>query len=100
VIWRPGASDGIIVVDSQFAPLHDKIKAAIAKVSPLPMKFVINTHFHGDHAGGDEAFAKKGAMIVAQNGIRVRLAAGTVNGLTVNKTPPAAAGGIPSDTYI
>jgi glyoxylase-like metal-dependent hydrolase (beta-lactamase superfamily II) len=93
-------SDGIIVVDSQFAPLHDKIKAAIAKVSPLPVKFLINTHFHGDHTGGNEAFAKEGAVIVAQDNIRVRLAAGTVNGLTGNKTPPAAAGAIPADTYI
>jgi len=93
-------SDGIIVVDSQFAPLHDKIKAAIGKVSPLPVKFLINTHFHGDHTGGNEAFAKEGAVIVAQDNIRVRLAAGTVNGLTGNKTPPAAAGAIPTDTYI
>lgn len=93
-------SDGIIVVDSQFAPLHDKIKAAIAKISPLPVKFLINTHFHGDHTGGNEAFAKEGAVIVAQDNIRVRLAAGTVNGLTGNKTPPAAAAAIPTDTYI
>ena len=45
-------SDGIIMVDSQFAPLHDKIKAAIAKISPLPIKYLIITHFHGDHVGG------------------------------------------------
>jgi cyclase len=93
-------SDGIIIVDSEFAPLHDKIKAAIGKISPLPVKFLINTHFHGDHTGGNEAFAKEGAVIVAQDNIRVRLAAGTVNGLTGNKTPPVAAGAIPSDTYI
>jgi cyclase len=93
-------SDGIIVVDSEFAPLHDKIKAAIAKLSPLPVKYLINTHFHGDHTGGNEAFAKEGAVIVAQDNIRVRLAAGTVNGLSGNKTPPAAAGAIPADTYI
>jgi len=93
-------SDGIIVVDSEFAPLHDKIKAAINKISPLPVKFLVNTHFHGDHTGGNEAFAKEGVVIVAQDNIRVRLAAGTVNGLTGNKTPPAALGAIPSDTYI
>src|ERR1700726_1003346 len=48
-------SDGIIMVDSQFAPLHDKIKAAIAKISPLPIKYLINTHYHGDHVGGNAA---------------------------------------------
>jgi glyoxylase-like metal-dependent hydrolase (beta-lactamase superfamily II) len=93
-------TDGIILVDSQFAPLHDKIKAAIAHVSPLPVKFLINTHFHGDHTGGNEAFAKEGATLVAQDNIRVRLAAGTVNGLTGAKTAPAAASGVPSDTYV
>src|SRR5256885_545771 len=45
-------SDGITMVDSQFAPLSDKIKAAIKAISPLPVKYLINTHFHGDHTGG------------------------------------------------
>src|SRR6516162_5036690 len=54
-------SDGIIMVDSQFAPLHDKIKAAIAKISPLPVKYLINTHYHGDHTGGNALFHKDGA---------------------------------------
>ena len=79
------------MVDSEFAPMHDKIKAAIAKISPLPIKYLINTHFHGDHTGGNELFHKDGATIVAQDNIRVRLAAGTTNGLTGNKTPPAPA---------
>jgi cyclase len=42
-------TDGIIMVDSQFAPMHDKLKAAIEKISPLPIKYLINTHYHGDH---------------------------------------------------
>src|SRR4029079_1096997 len=75
-------SDGIIMVDGQFAPLSDKIKAAIKAISPLPIKYLINTHFHGDHTGGNENFAKDGAIVVAQDNIRVRLAAGTVNGIT------------------
>jgi cyclase len=75
-------SDGIIMVDGQFAPLHDKIRAAIAAISPLPIKYLINTHFHGDHTGGNEAFQKDGAIVVAQDNIRVRLAAGTTNGIT------------------
>ena len=92
-------SDGIMMVDTQFAPLHDKIKAAIAKISPLPVKYVINTHYHGDHTGGNALFHKEGATIVAQDNIRVRLAAGTTNGLTGAKTPPLEADGLPTDTY-
>jgi cyclase len=93
-------TDGIIMVDSQFAPLHDKIKAAIAKISPLPVKYLINTHYHGDHVGGNAAFHKEGATIVAHDNIRVRLAAGTTNGLTGNKSPPVEADAIPTDTYL
>src|SRR3974390_1551249 len=58
-------TDGIIMVDSQFAPLHDKIKAAIEKISPPPIKYVVNTHYHGDHVGGNSAFPKDGATILA-----------------------------------
>src|SRR6201981_1629407 len=54
-------TDGIIMVDSEFAPLHDKIKAAITKLSPLPVKYVINTHYHGDHVDGNALFHKEGA---------------------------------------
>ena len=93
-------TDSIIMVDSQFAPLHDKIKAAIAKISPLPVKYLINTHYHGDHVGGNAAFHKEGATIIAHDNIRVRLAAGTTNGLTGNKTPPAEADAIPTETYL
>src|SRR6516162_1954412 len=93
-------SDGIIMVDGQFAPLHDKIRAAIAGISPLPIRYLINTHFHGDHTGGNEAFQKDGAIVVAQDNIRVRLAAGTTNGITRAKTPPAVPGALPKQTYI
>ena len=61
---------------------------------------MINTHFHGDHTGGNEAFQKDGATVVAQDNIRVRLAAGTANGITGAKTPPAASGALPKQTYI
>src|SRR5271168_4766785 len=84
-------TDGIIMVDSEFAPLHDKIKAAIEKISPLPIKYLINTHYHGDHTGGDAAFHKDGATIVAQDNIRLRLVAGSTNGLTGQRSQPQPA---------
>jgi cyclase len=93
------AKDGIIMVDGEFAPLHDKIKAAIAVVSNLPIKYLINTHFHGDHTGGNEPFAKDGVAIVAEANVKKRLEAGTTNGLTGAKTPPVAPEALPSKTY-
>jgi cyclase len=93
------ARDGIIMVDGEFAPLHDKIKAAIAAVSNQPIKYLINTHFHGDHTGGNAPFAKDGVAIVAEIDVKNRLAAGTTNGLTGVKTPPAAPEALPTKTY-
>src|SRR5262252_2150174 len=92
-------ADGIIMVDSQFAPLHDKIKAAIAKISPLPIKYLIITHFHGDHVGGNAAFHKDGATVVAHDNVRLRMAAGSTNGLTGNRSQVAEADAIPTQTY-
>src|SRR5882724_5875480 len=93
------AKDGIIMVDGQYAPLHDKIKAAIQAISKQPIKYLINTHYHDDHTGGNEAFAKDGVTIFSQINVRNRLAAGTTNGLTGAKTPPAPQAALPSDTY-
>lgn len=93
------AKDGIIVVDSEFAPLHDKIKAAIATISKLPIKYLIDTHYHADHTGGNELFAKDGAIVVAQDNVKKRLEEGTTNGLTGARTPAVPKGALPSDTY-
>src|SRR4030081_331289 len=87
------------MVDGQFAPLHDKIKAGITAVSNQPIKYLVNTHYHGDHTGGNELFAKDGATVVAQDNVKIRLEAGTTDGLTGAKTPPAPASALPSDTY-
>jgi cyclase len=74
--------DAIIMVDGEYAPLHDKIKTAISTVSNLPIKYLVNTHFHGDHTGGNEPFARDGAAVVSEINVKNRLAAGTTNGLT------------------
>jgi cyclase len=93
------AKDGIIMVDGQYAPLHDKIKAAISAISNQPIKYLINTHYHGDHSGGNEPFAKDGVTIVSEINVKNRLAAGTTNGLTGAKVPPAATSALPTKTY-
>lgn len=67
--------DGILIVDDQFAPLADKISAALQQLNPGKLKFVLNTHHHGDHTGGNAAFGAKEAVIVAQTNVRPRLAA-------------------------
>ncbi len=91
-------SDGIIMVDSQFAPLSDKIKAAIKAISPLPIKYVILTHFHGDHTGGLANFQKDGAIGLAQDNIRIRLTAGTT-GTRGGKMAAQSGDAIPKETY-
>jgi cyclase len=92
--------NGVIMVDGQYAPLHDKIKAVIDRLSHEPIRYLINTHYHGDHTGGNAAFFKHGVTIVAQDNVRARLATGTTNGLTGNKTPPQPADALPTETYI
>src|SRR5947207_13506897 len=67
--------DGIVIVDDQFAPLADKIKAALKGVTDKPLRFIINTHFHGDHTGGNAIF-QKDAPVIAQDNVRKRLEAG------------------------
>ena len=72
-------ADGAFVIDDQYAPLSDKIMAAIRDVTDQPVEFVLNTHYHGDHSGGNEAFGKAGAHIVAHDNVRKRLEEGGVN---------------------
>jgi glyoxylase-like metal-dependent hydrolase (beta-lactamase superfamily II) len=66
-------ADGILLVDSQFAPLTDKLVAAIRKVSDKPIRFLVDTHVHPDHVGGNANFAKLGATIFARDQLRYRL---------------------------
>ena len=71
--------DGIVVVDDQYAPLADKIQAALKGVTDKPVRFIINTHYHEDHTGGNEFFQKQ-APIIAQDNVRKRLEEGGMAG--------------------
>ena len=66
--------DGVFMVDTQFAPLTDKIVAAIKKITDRPIRFVVNTHVHGDHTGGNENLGKMGVTILSRDQLRYRLA--------------------------
>ncbi|MEX0322257.1 MAG: MBL fold metallo-hydrolase [Puniceicoccaceae bacterium] len=67
--------DGVFLIDDQFAQLTEKLLAAIKEVSDQPVRFVINTHWHGDHVGGNENLANQGAIIMAHDNVRSRMAA-------------------------
>jgi glyoxylase-like metal-dependent hydrolase (beta-lactamase superfamily II) len=90
--------EGVFMVDGEFAPLTDKIIAAIRKISPTPIRFMVNTHVHGDHTGGNENFAKQGVTIFARTELRDRLAhpAPAANGAPGAPAPAAA---LPVITY-
>jgi len=101
--WRGGDSlilvgdDGVLLVDTSVARMGDKITAAIAKVSNKPIKLIINTHAHADHFGANEALAKGGATIVANDKLRERMANGfTAFNQAIPPSPPAA---LPMVTY-
>lgn len=74
--------DGIVIVDDQFAPLADKIQASLKSlgITDKPVRFVINTHYHGDHTGGNAPFANTGSTVIAQDNVRKRMAAGGAAG--------------------
>ncbi len=90
--------DGVFMVDDQFAPLSVKLMAAIKQLSDQPVRFLVNTHVHGDHTGGNENFGKAGAIIFAREELRDRL----MHPLpAANGTPgvPAPAAALPLVTY-
>jgi glyoxylase-like metal-dependent hydrolase (beta-lactamase superfamily II) len=82
--------DGVLMVDDQFAPLAEKIRAALKGVNPGALRFVLNTHWHGDHTGGNAFFGKEGT-IIAHDNVRVRLMKDSVrNGRATKAAPPEA----------
>ncbi len=89
--------DGTVLIDDQFAPLTDKIAAAVANLGTTPVKYLVNTHWHYDHSGGNENFGKAGALIFAHDNVRVRMAAGGQTAGTTSTPAPAIA--LPVVTY-
>jgi glyoxylase-like metal-dependent hydrolase (beta-lactamase superfamily II) len=85
--------DGVLIIDDQFAPLTEKIMAAVKKLSTKPVRLLVNTHVHGDHTGGNENIGKMGINILAHDNVRVRLIQG------VNGAAPAPAVALPLITY-
>jgi len=96
-IGLSAGADGAFVIDDQFAPLAPKILDAIKAIDPKPVAFVVNTHWHGDHTGGNEAFGEKGARIVAHDNVRKRLKEGLKR--ATSETPPAPVGALPVITF-
>ena len=90
--------DGTLIIDDQFAPLTDKISAAIAELTDQPVNFVVNSHFHYDHADGNENFGRAGAYIVAHDNARRRMESTQVlsNG---REQPPYEKIGLPKITF-
>ena len=84
-------SDGLFLVDTMYAQMHDKIMAALAKIGPQRVRYIVNTHLHGDHTAGNEAMARLGAVILSHENMRKRMAAPQAN------QPPA--GALPTLTY-
>ena len=79
--------------------MYGKIKATIAAITSQPIRYVVNTHFHRDHTGGNEVFGKDGALTVAHENVKCVLASGSRNGLNWAVTPPVSEIALPKQTY-
>jgi len=88
--------DGIVIVDDEFAPLAPKIREALHGITARPIKFILNTHYHGDHTGGNEVFGHDGPIIAHEN-VRKRLASGSK--AAGRETPPAPKDALPVITF-
>jgi cyclase len=91
--------DGNILVDDQFAPLTDKIAAAAATLDPDPVRFVINTHWHGDHTGGNENFGNRGAVILAHDNVRSRMSTEQFMAAIDQRVPASPKAALPVVTF-
>ncbi|WP_456426126.1 MBL fold metallo-hydrolase [Rhodocaloribacter sp.] len=91
--------DGAILIDDQYAPLTDKIKAAVTAQTDRPIRFVINTHWHGDHTGGNEHMGETGAIIVAHENVRKRMSTEQFLKAFNTRRPPSPPGALPVVTF-
>jgi glyoxylase-like metal-dependent hydrolase (beta-lactamase superfamily II) len=91
--------DAVFVIDDQYAPLTPKIKEAIAKLTPNPVQFVLNTHYHSDHTGGNENFAREGVLIVAHDNVRKRMSSEQLIGFLGMKQAASPRTALPAVTF-
>lgn len=92
-------NDGTFIVDDQYAPLSEKIRTALNGISVQPVRFVINTHWHGDHTGGNESFGKGGAVIVAHDNVHKRMSTEQFITAFASKVPASPAAALPLVTF-
>ena len=91
--------DALFIIDDQYAPVSARIVAALKQISDKPIKFVLNTHWHGDHTGGNENMGKAGALIVAHDNVRKRMSAEQFITLFKSKVPPSPKVALPVVTF-
>ena len=91
--------DGVYIIDDQVKPVTDGLLKAIGKISNRPIRFVINTHYHGDHTGGNEAIGNTGSVIIAHDNIRKRMTTEQVSIFMGNTTPAYPKGALPVVTF-
>ena len=91
--------DGVFLIDDQFAPLTDKIVVAVRKLSDKPIKFVLNTHWHGDHTGGNENLGRQGSIIVAHDQVRELMSKEQFMRAFNRPVPPAPRIALPTITF-
>lgn len=91
--------DGLYIIDDQVRPVTSQLLRAIRKISNKPIRFVINTHYHADHTGGNETIGQAGAVIIAHDNIRKRMTTTQVSIFMNNSTPPYAKDALPVVTF-
>jgi glyoxylase-like metal-dependent hydrolase (beta-lactamase superfamily II) len=91
--------DGIFMIDDQYAPMTDSIRKSLAAISDRPLRFILNTHWHEDHTGGNENFGKGGTVIMAHDNVRTRMSTEQFIKAWDKKVPPSPAAALPVVTF-